>query len=78
MRRGGVRARQPLRRHQIAVKFLDDLLPELRIFGHLRDVGVVERQAARLQALVVAGDAVVVEQGALGGMALVDGLTARR
>ena len=71
--RGGVRARQARRRHQVAVKLLDNLLPQLRIAIDVRDVGVVERQAARLQALVVAGDAVGVDESALRG-----GLLARQ
>src|SRR5580658_6487081 len=34
---------------------------------HLGEIELVEHQASRFQALVVAGDAVLIEKGALGG-----------
>ena len=59
---GGVGARPALRRHLPATQLADDPLEDLGVRVHPADVQSVEHQAGRLESLVVAGDAVAVEQ----------------
>ena len=62
--RGLVRARPAGRRHRAAPQLVRHLLPGRPIGADPLDVAAVEQQPGRLQPLVVAGDAVLVEEGA--------------
>ena len=46
--------------------FADDLLPDLGVGGGIRRVQALERQAAGLRAIVVAGDAVLLDECLIG------------
>ena len=68
----GLRARPRTGRHRPGAQLADDLLPDLGVRGHVGHVDRArgQRQAARSQPVVVARDAVAVEQGALPGSRL--------
>ena len=61
---GLVRPRAADRRHRAGAQLADDLLPDLGVLGGTGGIDRVERQAGGLQPLVVAGDAVPVEDRA--------------
>ena len=62
--RGGIRPRPARRRHRARAKLADHALPGLRVGAWTGRVQGVERQSGRAQPLVVAGDAVLFEEGA--------------
>ena len=62
---GLVRPRPAGRRHEAGAKLPHDLFPDVRVGADIRHVQRVEREPGRLQLLVVAGDAVAIEDGAL-------------
>ena len=77
--RGG--PRPPLRRHLAAAQLADDLLQRLGVGVDLAHVEPVEHQSRGLEPLVVAGDAVAVEQlprRGLGSLRLFGGRTCLR
>ena len=63
----GRRPRPRGRRHLAGPQLLDDPLPHRRICGEVVDVDVVEGQVGGAEACVMAGDAVAIEDGAIGG-----------
>ena len=56
--------RQSGGRHRAGPKLAHDLFPHVRVLAHVRHIQRVERQAAHLGALVVAGRAVLPQHGA--------------
>jgi hypothetical protein len=58
--------RQTRRWHHARAKLAYDFFPLLGVLANADEVQLVEHQARRLQFLVVTGDAVLVEDGALG------------
>ena len=59
-----VRPRPSGGRHRARPQLAHDLFPHLRVLAHMRQIQRVERQAADVGALVVAGDAVLLQHGA--------------
>jgi hypothetical protein len=55
------------RRHHARSKLADDLLPQLRMIAHGREIQAFQGKVGRLRAAVVARDTVLVEEGAFGG-----------
>ena len=62
-----IRPSSASRWHRAAPNFLHDFFPDFCAGTDVLDVGLVEREPSRLELLVVAGDAVVVEERARGG-----------
>ena len=58
---GFVGTRPPRRRHDAGAQLANDFLPHRRVRADLREIERVERQTASLQAIVVAADAVPLE-----------------
>ncbi len=64
--RGAVGLRNALRRHHAHAHLADHLLPDVRCLGRLGEIQAFERQTAGLGAGVMAGDAVLLDGGAVG------------
>ena len=60
------RTRHARGRHHPGAKLAHDLFPGLGVVVHTGGVELIEQQSSGLQALVVAGDAILIEEGALG------------
>ncbi len=61
----GVRARQTGWRHHARAQLAHHFFPLLGVLANVREIQLVEHQARGLQFLVVTGDAVLIENGAL-------------
>ena len=61
--RGAVGTRPPRRRHRAGAELRDDALPHFCVCSRSRDVDRVEHQPGGAKLLVVAGDAVLIEDG---------------
>ena len=59
-----IRPRKVGGRHHSEFQFQDDFFPHLAVFGDLRHIGGVERQVRCFELLVVAADAILIENGA--------------
>ena len=62
-----LRSRHAHRRHQAAANLADHLFPDLGALRGVSGVERIERQSARFRALVVAGDAGLVDEGTIRG-----------
>ena len=64
---GGRGTRKALRRHHAGAKFANDFFPRLGLVADMGEIHFVELKTGGFELLVVAGDAVLIEDGALRG-----------
>src|SRR5262245_36688263 len=63
--RGLIGARHSLRWHHSAAEFQNDFLPDISMGGRVGRIEIIEREAAGLEPRVVAGDAILLDEGGI-------------
>ena len=60
--RGGIGTRPPRRRHRLRAQLADHALPDFRIRARVRGVECIECESGGAESLVMAGDAVLIDE----------------
>src|SRR5262245_58879360 len=63
--RGTLWTRSARRRHQASTNFARDLLPGFGLRSDMLEIEFIEHQVAGFQLLVMAGDAILIDEGAM-------------